>query len=229
MRQTDGFPLGDELVECMGIIRETGKFLDMEWTGSHYKVSEDTHTPQAYMFPPIFETGPHREAFGRRVLAVMEERGIDPVLDINVLVATSMPAMQFAGTFQHFRLMRHTRLMFMEQARAGENMKLGPGFAFGENEKIAVVHFAGTSFNQLRRAINGIYEWGCINNIQPCVVALIVLIDRSPEGSAWEEYFPIFKRIVAVRSPLIPYEAVEGVCSLCREGVPLIDLTGASQ
>ncbi len=226
MVEKNGFPLGEELRMCEQIIREDGVWLQMSVTGQHYMISEKIHVPDAYSFFPIFETGPNREQFGSRVLEVMEEQGIDPRRDIDVFVATSAAAVQFACTFQHFRAMRHTRIMYVERGRNGV-MSLAHGFSFKNDDKVVVVHFAGASFNGLRAAVDAINRSADETGIQPCIVAVVVLIDRSPAGSRWEQDFLPFKRIVAVRSPLIVYPVVDGQCSLCREGVPLVDLSGA--
>ncbi len=226
MREKNGFPLGEELRACEQIIQEEGVLLQMSVTGAHYKISQQIHTPNAYSFFPIFETGPNREQFGSRVLEVMEEQDLDPRRDINVLVATSAAAVQFACTLQHFRAMRHTRNMYVERGRNGK-VALGHGFLFRPDDKVVVVHFAGASFNGLRGAIDAIQRFGEETGTQPCIMAVVVLIDRSPAGSGWEQDFIAFKRIVAVRSPLIAYPVMGGQCSLCREGVPLVDLSGA--
>lgn len=226
MREKNGFPLGEGLRACEQIIQEEGVLLQMSITGAHYKISEQIHTPNAYSFFPIFEIGPNREQFGSRVLEVMEEQCLDPRRDIDVLVATSAAAVQFTCTLQHFRAMRHTRNMYVERGRNGK-IVLGHGFSFRPDDKVVVVHFAGASFNGLRAAIEAIHRFGEETGTQPCIVAVVVLIDRSPAGSRWEQDFLVFKRIIAVRSPLIAYPVVDGKCSLCREGVSLIDLSGA--
>ena len=117
--------------------------------------------------------------------------------------------------------------MYVERGRDGKTMVLGQGFSFQNNEKVVVVHFAGASFNGLRRAIEAIHRFGDETGIQPCIKGVVVLIDRSPIGSNWENDFLTFQRIVAIRSPLIAYPASNGKCALCLEGRSLVDLSTA--
>jgi len=226
MRERDGFPLDEELSECRRIIQEDAVLLRRDVTGEHYKISELIHTPEAYLFLPTLQTGPNREACGRALLAVMERDGMDPQREIDALVATSTPAMQIACTLQHFRALRDTRVMSVERNTNGE-MILGRGFSFRRNERVLVVHFSGSSFHGLQSAIDAIHRSGEKPDAQPCIVGVAVLIDRSPATSDWQKRFALLKRIIVMRIPLIAYHVFDGQCSLCREAVPLVDLSGA--
>ncbi len=207
------------------IIREQSVLLDFKNTGDHYHLS-DFHTDTVYFFPPILERSLYRKACAERLAAVMKEKKIDPRMDIDVLLGTDIKAMPLVNTLQDLVLgaLDHTRAMYMEE-QDGELM-LGQGFSLRDDERIYLVHLTGVSFRKPRRVIEAINRTITKTGGQPCVDGIMVLVDRSPEGSTWERDFSAFQRIVGIKSPIIAYPADPEQCPRCLENAPLIDMRG---
>jgi len=219
-------PLVGGSEECRRIINAESVLLDTSVTGEHYQLSGRIHTDRAYFFQSILQWGHHRELLARELLRVALERGVDMQRDVDVLVATSMTAMQLCCTLQHFVGFQQKRLMFVEGE--GDKTILGRGFSFQQDERAFLVHFAAVRFRTIRATIKAIHEFGDRTGIQPCVTGFAVLLDRSPEGFRWEMDFVSFRRVVLFREPLRLYSADRRRCTLCKKGIPLVDLRGAT-
>lgn len=193
-------------------------------TGEHYQLSQNVHTDRAYFFHPILQWGHYRALIAQELVRVLLEGGIDLQRDIDVLVATGIAAMQICCTLQHFVGLQQKRLIFIE--RDGKNTVLGHGFSFAQDERVLLVQFAAVRYRTIRATIKAIHEYGDRTGVQPCVVGFAVLFDRSPNRD-WERDFAAFRKAALFREPLRAYRSGKS-CPLCRAGVPLVDLRGAT-
>lgn len=212
--------------ECQRIIRAETVCLDSTVTKEHYQLSGRIHTDKAYLLHPILQWGSHRELLARELLRVLLTKGINIQRDVDALVATGITAMQLCCTLQHFIGLQEKRLVFVEQDRG--RVTLGRGFAFLRDERVLLVHFAAVQYRTIRATIKAVHEWGDRTGIQPCVIGFAVLFDRSPEGSQWENDLAAFKHAALFREPLRIYPADKRRCKLCKLGIPLVDLRGAT-
>jgi len=212
--------------ECRRIITTESVLLDMAVTGEHYQISGRIHTDRAYFLHPILQWGSHRELLARELVRVLLEKDIDVQRDIDVLVATGITAMQICCTLQHFIGLQQKRLVFVERERG--KIELRRGLSFRQDERALLIHFAAVRYRTICATINAIHEFGDRTGIQPCVVGFAVLFDRSPEGSQWEQNLVAFKRVALFREPLRIYPTDKKRCSFCKQGIPLVDLRGAT-
>ncbi|OHA04187.1 MAG: hypothetical protein A3J58_01150 [Candidatus Sungbacteria bacterium RIFCSPHIGHO2_02_FULL_52_23] len=219
-------PLIGGTEECRRIIQAESVLLDSAVTKEHYQISSRIHTDRVYLLHPVLQWGSHRELLAHKLIEDLLIGGIDLQRDVDVLVATGIAAMQICCTLQHFIGLQEKRLIFIERERNG--ISVGHGFSFRQDERILLVHFAAVRFNTIRETIKAIHRYADETGFQPCVIGFAVIFDRSPENSQWEKGLGTFRKVCMFREPLNVYPADKRRCPLCKMGIPLVDLRGAT-